>query len=133
MHARRTTVVRCGSRFRTLITSSWINAPVARLPHLTNSSRDDKTSTCARFSAAGPYTFSDIPIFVGQGSRGDVPGRDPMHVRSAQFFLTHLPDHWNDRERHPPLGSGPLADERSPPLTLPLLEADGHPTPIRGP
>src|SRR5438034_10195964 len=119
MHARRTTVVRCGNRFRTLITSSPITAPAARLPHLTNSSRDDKASTCARFSAAGPYTFSDIPILVRQGSRGDVPGGDPRHGRSAQFFLTHLPDHWNDPERHAPLGSGPLAAERPPPLTRP--------------
>src|SRR6266480_6783637 len=113
MHARRTTVVRGGNRFRTLITSSWINAPVARLPDLTNSSRDDKTSTCARFSAAGPYTFSDIPIFVGQGSRGDVPGGDPRHGRPAEFFVTHLPDHWNDPERRAPLGSGPRSEEHT--------------------
>src|SRR5438094_9691767 len=116
MHARRTTVVRGGNRFRTLITSSRINAPAARLPHRTNSSRDDKTSTCARFSAAGPYTFSDIPIFVGPGSRGDVPGGDPRHGRPAQFFVTHLPDPWHDPERHAPLGAGPLPGDDPPRL-----------------
>src|SRR5205809_6391124 len=119
MHARGATVVPRGNSFRTLIASSRINAPAARLPHRTTSSRDDKTSTCARFSAAGPYTFSDIPIFVGPGSRGDVPGGDPRHGPSAEFFVTHLPDHWNDPERHAPLGSGPLADERPQPLTRP--------------
>src|SRR2546429_4500220 len=119
MQARRTTVVRCGTGSRTLMASSWITPPAARLPHRTNSSRDDKTSTCARFSAAGPYTFSDIPIFVGPGSCGDVPGGDPRHGRSAQFFVTHLPVHWNDPERRAPLGSGPHADERPPPLTRP--------------
>src|SRR5437773_12475806 len=117
MHARRTTVVRGGNRFRTLITPSWINAPAARLPHRTNSSRDDKTSTCARFSAAGPYTFPDIPIFVGPGSRGDVPGGAPGHGRSAQFFVTPLPDLWIDPEGPAPLGSVRNPADRPPPWT----------------
>src|SRR5205823_13449198 len=119
MHARRTTVVRGGNRFRTLITSSWINAPAARLPHVTNSSRDDKTSTCARFSAAGPYTFADIPIFVGPGCRGDAPGCYPRHGRPVEVFVTDLLLHMTDPQRHAPLRSRPYAEDGRPPCTRP--------------